>query len=242
MAPARTFLMMGSGEFEPWSEEVERVALDGREGPVAVVPTASASEGDHVFERWAQMGLEHYGSLGIKARLVPIKTREDAEREDLARGFQGTSMIFFSGGKPRFLSSVIGGTRCFDALLAAVDGGTVYAGCSAGAMVASRSSDAKPRLGESWVSGLGLLPHLSLGVHWDRAKFIPGLRPFMMSRSKGGGAFVGIDERTAILGDGKGWTVYGVGTAMVRRGGATTVYRPGESFATPVDAAPVDLS
>jgi cyanophycinase len=232
MAPARTFLMMGSGEFEPWSEEVERAALDGREGPVAVVPTASASEGDHVFQRWAQMGLDHYASLGIKARLVPIKTREDAEREDLARGFEGTSMIFFSGGKPRFLSSVIGGTRCFDALLAAVSGGSVYAGCSAGAMVASRAPDAKPRLGESWVSGLGLLPHLSLGVHWDRAKFIPGLRPLMMSRTKDA-AFIGIDERTAILGDGERWTVYGVGTATVRRGGTTTVYPPGESFTTP---------
>lgn len=232
VALPRTFLMMGSGEFEPWSEEVERAALDGRSGPVAVVPTASASEGDRVFDRWAQMGLAHYASMGIEARVVPVKTREDAERHDLARRFEGTSMIFFSGGKPRFLSSVIGGTRCFDALLAAVGLGAVYAGCSAGAIVASRPPDAKPRLGEAWMSGLGLLPHLSLGVHWDRTKYIPGLRPFMMSRSKDG-AFVGIDERTAILGDGERWTVYGVGTAMVRRGGTTTVHHPGESFTTP---------
>lgn len=233
MALPRTFLMMGSGEFEPWSEEVERAALDGRDGPVAVVPTASASEGDRVFDRWAQMGLDHYASMGIEARLVPIKTREDAECEDLARGFEGTSMIFFSGGKPRFLSTVIGGTRCFDALLAAVERGAVYAGCSASAVVASRAPDAKPRLGGAWVSGLGLLPHLALGVHWDRTKYIPGLRGFMMSRSKDA-AFVGIDERTAILGDGERWRVYGVGTTMVRRGGTTIVHRSGESFTTPV--------
>lgn len=75
-------------------------------------------------------------------------------------------MIFFSGGKPRFLSSVIGETRCFDALLGAVGRGAAYAGCSAGAMVASRLPDAKPRLGQAWVSSLGLLPHLALGVHW----------------------------------------------------------------------------
>lgn len=71
--------MMGSGEFEPWSEEVERAALDGRSGPVAVVPTASASEGDRVFDRWAQMGLDHYASMGVEARVIPIKNREDAE-------------------------------------------------------------------------------------------------------------------------------------------------------------------
>lgn len=103
--------MMGSGEFEPWSEEVERAALDGRSGPVAVVPAASASEGGRVFDRWAQMGLDHYASMGVEARVIPIKNREDAEHEDLARQFEGTSMIFFTGGKPRFLSSVIGGTR-----------------------------------------------------------------------------------------------------------------------------------
>ena len=30
----RTFLLMGSGEFEPWSDEIEAAALDGRTGPV----------------------------------------------------------------------------------------------------------------------------------------------------------------------------------------------------------------
>lgn len=205
--------MMGSGEFEPWSEEVERAALEGRTGPVAVVPTASASEGDAVFDRWAEVGVDHYASMGVEARVVRIKSREDAERGDLASELEGTSMMFFSGGKPRFLSSM-------------------YAGCSAGAMIASRPPNGKPRLGESWVSGLGLLPHLSLGVHWDRTKYIPGLRPFMISRSRDA-TFVGIDERTAILGDGERWTVYGLGTVMVRRAGATTIHRPGGSFTTP---------
>jgi len=41
---SRTFLLMGSGEFEPWSFELERAALrraDG-DGSVAILPTASA--------------------------------------------------------------------------------------------------------------------------------------------------------------------------------------------------------
>ncbi|MEX2420492.1 MAG: hypothetical protein WD670_01605, partial [Actinomycetota bacterium] len=67
---SRTFLLMGSGEFEPWSEEVERAALEGRAGHVAVLPTASSAEGDEVFERWGRMGLAHFGSMGIDARLV----------------------------------------------------------------------------------------------------------------------------------------------------------------------------
>ena len=68
----RTFLLMGSGEFEPWSNEIEAAALDGRPGPVAVLPTASSAEGDDVFGRWGRMGLEHYAAAGIDGRLVPV--------------------------------------------------------------------------------------------------------------------------------------------------------------------------
>jgi hypothetical protein len=67
----RTFLLMGSGEFEPWSNEIEAAALHGRPGPVAVLPTASSAEGDDVFGRWGRMGLEHYAAAGIDARSCP---------------------------------------------------------------------------------------------------------------------------------------------------------------------------
>src|SRR5207237_5626321 len=45
---ARTFLLQGSGEFEPWTADVERRALAGAvgDGSVAILPTASAPEGD----------------------------------------------------------------------------------------------------------------------------------------------------------------------------------------------------
>ena len=107
----RTFLLMGSGEFEPWSNEIEAAALDGRPGPVAVLPTASSAEGDDVFGRWGRMGLEHYAAAGIDARLVPVKTREDADREEIARELESAAMVFFSGGKPQHLAETIHGTR-----------------------------------------------------------------------------------------------------------------------------------
>ena len=53
------FLLLGSGEFEPWAAEAERFALSGAagDGSVAVLATASGREGDSVFERWIGMGL-----------------------------------------------------------------------------------------------------------------------------------------------------------------------------------------
>ena len=231
------FLMLGSGEFEPWAADAEREALASAtgDGTVIIVPTASVPDRGDSFSRWAQMGLDHYAWLGVPAKVLPLKTREDALRgpsvEDLARA----SMIFFSGGKPRYLSSALDGTPTWDAIVAALRRGAVYAGCSAGAMVASqaRTHAVDGRRGQEWVHGLGLIPHVSFGVHWDRMRFIPGMRPFVMSRVPAGSWFVGIDERTAILGDGERWRVYGGGTVTARNGRDTVRYHEAEEFETP---------
>jgi cyanophycinase-like exopeptidase len=223
---------MGSGEFEPWSEEVERSALEGRPPRVAICPAASAPEGDGVFDRWARMGLVHYRAMGLEPVVVPLRTRADAERAETAGALAGVGMVFFSGGNPRYLADTIRETRFWSALNDALDGGVVYAGCSAGAMVASRRPDAKPRFGAAWVSGMGLVPGGSFGVHWDRMKFIPGMRGFVTARARRGW-FAGIDERTAMLGDGTEWRVHGFGSVHLRLNGATRRFGPGERFSTP---------
>ena len=232
MSANRTFLLMGSGEFEPWSEAVERAALEGGPNSVAILPTASAPEGDAVFDRWANMGLEHYAAMDVDARVVPLKRREDAERDETAAAIADVGMIFFSGGNPRYLADTIDGTRLWDRMSAALDRGTVFAGCSAGAMVAGHRRDTRPKVGAAWVAGLGLVPNGSFGVHWDRMRFIPGMRGFVMSRAKGGW-FAGLDERTAILGDGEEWRVFGLGRVSLRLDGERREIRPGESFSTP---------
>jgi len=230
----RTFLLMGSGEFEPWSAEIERAALDGRTGPVAVLPTASSMEGDTVFERWGRMGLDHYASMAVEARVLPVKTREDAEDETIARALDDAAMIFFSGGKPAHLASTILGTELWERMSTALDRGAVYAGCSAGALIASQSREQRRERGTraGWVFGLGLVPHVSFGVHWDKVKVIPGLRSFVMSRIPRGSWFIGLDERTAILGDGVDWRVFGLGGVMIRHAGGTIVHRAGDEFRT----------
>ena len=76
----RTFLLLGSGEFEPWTHDVEaRVLADASgDGAVLILPTASATEGDVVFDRWAKMGLDHYAETGVTAEVLPVKVREDS--------------------------------------------------------------------------------------------------------------------------------------------------------------------
>ncbi|MGZ5351935.1 MAG: Type 1 glutamine amidotransferase-like domain-containing protein [Actinomycetota bacterium] len=231
MCANRQFLLLGSGEFEAWSEEVERAALDGRPQRVVICPVASAPEGDGVFDRWGRMGLEHYASMGIEARVLPLRGRADAEREEVAAAIDGAGMLFFSGGNPRYLADTIHGTSFWRAMSEALDAGVVYAGCSAGAMVAGRRPERRPRVGGTWSVGLGLVPDGAFGVHWNRMRFIPGIRGLAGSGGRDGW-FAGLDERTAILGDGVVWRVFGLGSVSLRRRGATRTLRAGERFST----------
>jgi cyanophycinase len=243
-AMTSTLLLLGSGEFEPWVAETELEAIGGAtgDGTVVVLPTASATEGDHVFDRWAATGSDHYRSMGVRADVLPVKVRDDAQRADLAARAEAASMIFYSGGKPRHLAEVLDGTPLWTSIQTALDRGAVYAGCSAGAMVASRTqTDRALRhgMGSGWLFGLGLVPGVSFGVHWDRTRWMPGVRSFTTSRLAPGAWFVGIDERTAILGDGITWEVHGLGGVSVHHEGDAQVYRSGERFvAGDADRAP----
>src|SRR2546425_11430331 len=110
---------MGSGEFEPWTAEVDRWLLERAtgDGGVLILPTASAAEGDQVFHRWARMGIDHYAELGVPARVVPVKTRDEADDPAFAGSGGEASMAFFSGGNPAYLAGVLAGSRFWAAIL-----------------------------------------------------------------------------------------------------------------------------
>lgn len=229
----RTALLLGSGEFEPWVEAAERAALTRAtgDGSVAVLPTASASEGDEVFGRWARMGLDHYAELGIPAHLVAIKGRADAEREEFVDTLAAASMIFFSGGRPSFLAGVLRGTPVWTAIVAAIDRGAVFAGCSAGAMIANAERSSGRRRLDPWRSGLGVLPEIAVGVHWDgMPRFLYPVRDLFARTAPREAAFIGVDERTAILGSGADWQVFGSGSAHVRQGRDRRIYAAEQQF------------
>lgn len=232
---ARTFFLLGSGEFETWTHEPEgRLLADAvGDGSVAILPTASATEGDPVFDRWGRMGLDHYAEAGIAAEVVPVKTHTDAHDPDHVARVEAASMVYLSGGKPAYLAEVLAGSPLLDAIGRALDRGSVYAGCSAGAMVASRARDPSKGAGTSWRFGLGLVPHASFGVHWDRVRKLPGLTWWMSSRLPEGAWFLGIDEHTAIVGDGERWEVVGLGKVVARHDGESATYGPGDRFETP---------
>jgi len=233
----RAFALLGSGEFDPWTSSIDRWLLGregARDGPVLILPTASAAEGDDVFDMWARKGLDHYDRHAIDARVLPLKTRDDAHRDDLVAALEDASVAFFSGGNPAYLSAVLGGTPFWRALQTAMDDGLAYAGCSAGvACLGDIAPDsAREEFDETfWQPGLELFPGFWFGPHWDALDgFAPGLTDFIVSEVPPGATLVGIDENTALVGDGRRWDVVGVGGAHILTDGDWAHHEPGASL------------
>jgi cyanophycinase len=233
----RAYALLGSGEFDPWSSSVDRWLVGRPEspgGPVLIFPTASAAEGDDVFDLWAGKGLAHYRTLGFDARVVPLKTRDDALDPGIAADVAGASAVYFSGGNPAYLAATLQRTPVWEAILAALDGGTAYAGCSAGVACLG---DIAPDSGreeldrELFRDGLRLFPGTWFGPHWDALDgFAPGLTDFIVSEVPAGVRLIGIDENTAMVGDGATWETAGVGAVHVMLDGAWIHHQPGEGF------------
>ena len=229
--------LLGSGEFEPWTEEVDRELLQRSttgDGRVLILPTASAPEGDEVFEMWASRGTEHYRRSGIRAEVVQLKTREDAYDPELVASLGRASMVFASGGNPAYLAKTLAGTPFWHELRQALAAGMAYAGCSAGAAClgqAAPDSSVRELTFEAWQPGLELLPSVYVGPHWDALdSYIPGLREFFIAAVPDDGKLLAIDETTAIVGDGNGWTVIGSGSAALMANGEWLKVAAGDSF------------
>ena len=212
------FALLGSGEFLPWAREVDAWCAEQSTAPserVLVLPTASAPEGDEVFENWGAMGAAHYTSLGLSPQVLPLKTREDASRAELVDTVADSRIVFFSGGNPGYLAKTLSDTPFWEAVLDAIAHGTAFGGCSAGATavgtVAPDVTSALTSIDElEWVSGLPLFTQAIIPTHFDAVDtFFPGLKQIIFDTRPVDNILFGIDEDTAACGDGSSWTVLG---------------------------------
>jgi cyanophycinase len=234
------FAFLGSGEFEPWHDDVDRWLLEraGGDGSVVILPTASAPEGDDVFDAWGVKGLAHYERVGVPAEVLPLKVRDDASRAELVDRVRSASVVFVSGGNPWYVATVLGGTPLWAAVCARLNDGLAYAGCSAGVACLTEMTydSATQDMGSIWQRGLGFVGGgVLFGPHWDIVDgWVPGAREFITASTPPGGVLVGLDEDTAMVGDGAEWTVHGRQRIHVYRDGSWASHDAGSSFRLPL--------
>src|SRR5947199_339601 len=145
--------LLGSGEFEPWARPVDTWCAEQATSAserVLVVPTASAPEGNDVFERWGRMGVEHYDAIGLAPEVLELRNRADAQTTEIIDAVQGARLVFFSGGNPGYLAETLAGTPFWEAVVAAVTSGeAALGGCSAAAAWSTGASPPWVRRGSA---------------------------------------------------------------------------------------------
>lgn len=223
MGDRRTFEILGSNEFQPWSAPVDRHTLSRvsyGDGSVVVLPTAAAPDGDDALETVGRDAVAHFTSLGLDVNVLPLHSRQDAFREDLVAQVSGPSMVFLSGGHPAYLAGALVDTPLWRRVVDASREGVAIGGCSAGAWVLGEiapDSSAEDLSMHRWDAGLRVLPRTVCAPHWNRLDtFIQGLQASVIAHTPDEWVLIALDDRTAIVGDGNDWQVFGEGNVSVK--------------------------
>jgi cyanophycinase len=232
--------LLGSGEYLPVMNDVDRYLLgsvvsDGRSPQVVCLPTAAGEEGDESVNRWLRMGQEHFEALGARVHPLPIIDRASADDPDYEGIIERADLIYFSGGNPLYLYETMKGSRAWDAAQRAWERGSVYAGCSAGAMILAKRLPNFRRLGSGTVDGFGAVSADYVMPHFDHAGPFKFLVNLLRRGMKDGEFMLGIDEDTALVGTlGGDWQVMGVGTVHVITRKSEEVFEAGQGVPMPV--------
>ncbi|HEX4578792.1 MAG TPA: Type 1 glutamine amidotransferase-like domain-containing protein [Candidatus Dormibacteraeota bacterium] len=208
--------LVGSGEFTPATEDVDRALLAGQSGRVVYLPTAAALEGEERIDYWVELGRAHYQRLGVEAIPLMVLDRDDADSAGLADQVAGAGMVYLSGGNPTFLAKTLVGSRVGAAINEVWMQGSAVAGCSAGAIALTDTvPDIRRRSGPP-VPGLGLVAGMIVMPHFDQIeRWMPGAIQWAVEATPPGVHLIGIDEDTAMVGGPRRWQVMGRGHAWV---------------------------
>ncbi len=205
--------LVGSGEYLPVMAALEAGLIAGRPSRYVQIPTAAGLEGPGSIARWTALGADQAARLGVEA--VPVKALDRGSAEDAtnAKQIRGAGLIYLSGGNPAYLADTLRGTLVWAAIVEEWQNGAALAGCSAGAMALTgrvpniRQPEAEPR------EGLGAVPKLWVIQHFDRLQeWAPRAAEVVNAQVPAGTTLIGIDEETAIVGDGNDltrWVVHG---------------------------------
>lgn len=197
-----SLLLIGGAEDRDGDREILNrfCKIVKKNGSYLVVLTSATSDAEKVGSEYRNI----FEDLGIDTvKVLDIDNREKASSFEDALLLVEAGGIFFTGGDQLRITSIFGGTRMYDALKSAYEGGTIIAGTSAGAsvvsdiMIVGGQEDESPQLDSVHLaSGLGLLEEVVIDQHFaqrgrmNRLLFSVAYNPHILG--------IGIDEDTAI--------------------------------------------
>ncbi|MEG0642246.1 MAG: cyanophycinase, partial [Clostridium sp.] len=196
--------------------EVVRI-YQQKKGPLVIL-TAATDYPREAAEKYTNV----FRALGVdNIKIIDIQDRNMAENKNSINLVQEAGCIFLTGGDQIKITSLIGGTLFYDALLEAYLGGTLIVGTSAGAsclsstMIVAGDDDSSPRRCTIKMSpGLDIIRGVIIDQHFAQRGRIGRLLAAVAQNPEILG--IGIDENTAIVIEGKNrFRVIGEGAVTI---------------------------
>lgn len=177
------------------------IDLAGGKGAVIAILAVAAEDAVRVEQIYKSV----FARLGAgKCFAIHITERSDANDQDTYQQIIDVDGIFFTGGDQLRITTMLGGTKLYNALHIALEQGVIVAGTSAGASAMSEimiiSGDSKKPPAKETVNlspGLGLVAGMVIDQHFAQRGRIGRLLSVVAYNPQLLG--VGIDENTAVV-------------------------------------------
>lgn len=221
-----TLVIIGGAERKDENYTVLRAVADRiKANQHLLIVTAASYEPEGTAEDYTRI----FKELGVsQIDVADVRTREDAERQELVDKCERAGAIFFTGGDQLRITSQMGDSRMYQCMKERYEDGAIIIGTSAGAaampftMIVGGPSDEGNRISTlSMAPGLGLLDYVVIDSHFGQRGRMGRLIGAVMQNPRNLG--LGIDEATAIVVDrAEHFDVVGPGAVYVVDGSGIT--------------------
>lgn len=225
-------VLAGGAEFQKGLDSADKFLIEqagGPDAPIVILPTAGGADGGEGMA--ARNGVSWFRQMGGQnVEAVMVVDRQSANDPALAAKIEQAKLIYMAGGSPGFLLNALQGSLAWQAALKAWENGAILGGSSAGAMVLTEQMY-DPSIG-GVVKALGLVKAAAFMPHHNNfgRKWLDKLNAMLP-----GSTLLGIDEKTAMIGLGNDWRVYGKGWVTVYRAGKPNKFVTGQPFKLDLD-------
>jgi cyanophycinase len=219
--------LLGGREHTPGCEAIDRRLLEetGGAAPQVTVVLAATSPRRRAFK--TQEALAYWGALGVAVRFAMNGGPDEYERSLAA--LENPDLVVMTGGHPWLLHTRLEGSKVLARIRELAAQGVPLSGSSAGAIAMCEWRQYfRPPNPMKLVPAFGLVPGTAAAPHFDRY----GLDRVVgrISRRYPNLEILGLDDRTAVVGRGTDFRVYGVGGVTVVQGGRSRRFPTGASL------------
>jgi cyanophycinase len=193
-------LIIGGAEDKTGEMEILREAVRLTDGGRMVVMTTATEHPEEAGHTYRAL-FTRLGAREVEA--VRVDTRREASGAEAAKALRRADAVFFTGGDQLRITSILGGTRAYQALFDAYRRGALIAGTSAGASALSSTmivdglnNEQARKCTLKMAPGLGLLEQTLIDQHFAQRGRLGRLLTGVAENPHALG--IGIDEDTAI--------------------------------------------